>query len=54
MPMGFAWVLGTLMIRPVVPNDTEALVRLADETTFFKPREIVAVPEKSWTITMPR
>jgi GNAT superfamily N-acetyltransferase len=33
------------MIRPTLPSDTEALVKLTQETTVFKPHEIVALGE---------
>jgi ribosomal protein S18 acetylase RimI-like enzyme len=35
----------TAMIRPTVPNDTDALVKLARDTNVFKPHEIVALDE---------
>ena len=33
------------MIRPTVPADTKTLVKLANETTVFKPHEIMALEE---------
>jgi hypothetical protein len=33
------------MIRPTTPQDTEALVKIAETTNVFKPHEIVALNE---------